>query len=282
MSIADKLALLASTKELLRVKLGLSTSVPFSQYADHANNVVAFNPISLFIGGKQGFLFNPSDLSTLFQDAAGTIPVTASGQPVGKMLDKSGNNNHATQSLSAARPTYQTNGTLHWLNFDGVDDHLLLIGLTPKNSVNLFAGLSFANIESPSVILGHYKAGKGAFLAYNRGLASGTTGYSVFTTGETIQPATPVVGARYLFRVVNSAANNLRSAAINGRLLNNYTAYAIGDATTNTTLMIGNSESYAEKMKGSIYSMTFVMSDLSDKDVGSMNEYTAGLSGVVL
>ena len=36
-----------------------------------------------------GAWFDPSDLSTLYQDAAGTIPVTAVEQPVGLMLDKS-------------------------------------------------------------------------------------------------------------------------------------------------------------------------------------------------
>jgi len=38
---------------------------------------------------NNGALFDPSDLSTLYQDAAGTIPVTAVEQPVGLMLDKS-------------------------------------------------------------------------------------------------------------------------------------------------------------------------------------------------
>jgi len=52
-----------------------------------------------------GAWFDPSDLSTLFQDATGTIPVTAVEQPVGKMLDKSGNGNHATQSVTASQPT---------------------------------------------------------------------------------------------------------------------------------------------------------------------------------
>ena len=36
-----------------------------------------------------GAWFDPSDLSTLYQDAAGTVPVTAVGQPVGLVLDKS-------------------------------------------------------------------------------------------------------------------------------------------------------------------------------------------------
>ncbi|MGO5535730.1 hypothetical protein PGK06_010990 [Acinetobacter baumannii] len=43
----------------------------------------------LFANGEQGFYQDPNDLSTMFQDAAGTIPVTASGQPLGLVLDKS-------------------------------------------------------------------------------------------------------------------------------------------------------------------------------------------------
>lgn len=49
----------------------------------------AFNPVSLFAAGTQGAFYDPSDLNTLFQDAAGTTPVTAAGQQVGLMLDKS-------------------------------------------------------------------------------------------------------------------------------------------------------------------------------------------------
>lgn len=49
----------------------------------------AWSPLSLFAAGEQGAWYQPSDLSTLFQDAAGTTPVTAVEQRVGLMLDKS-------------------------------------------------------------------------------------------------------------------------------------------------------------------------------------------------
>lgn len=62
---------------------------------------------SIFATGEQGFFYDPSDLSTMFQDAAGTIPVTAAGQPVGLILDKSGRNNHARQTTSASRPIFE-------------------------------------------------------------------------------------------------------------------------------------------------------------------------------
>lgn len=44
---------------------------------------------SLFSNNEQGFAYDPNDSTTLYQDAAGTIPVTAAGQPVGLTLDKS-------------------------------------------------------------------------------------------------------------------------------------------------------------------------------------------------
>ena len=87
-------------------------------------NWMRWTPIQLFLAGVLGVWFDPSDLSTLFQDAAGTIPVTADGDPVGLMLDKSGNGNHATQSVSGSRPVYRTDGTVHRLKFDGIDDYL--------------------------------------------------------------------------------------------------------------------------------------------------------------
>lgn len=43
----------------------------------------------LFANNEQGFTRTPDDLSTMYQDAAGTVPVTAVGQPVSLMLDKS-------------------------------------------------------------------------------------------------------------------------------------------------------------------------------------------------
>lgn len=42
----------------------------------------------LFANNEQGFAYDPNDLTTMFQDASGTVPVTAVGQPVGLILDK--------------------------------------------------------------------------------------------------------------------------------------------------------------------------------------------------
>jgi len=51
--------------------------------------IAPFEPYSLFENGEQGAWYDPSDLTTLFQDSAGTTPVTGVEQFVGLMLDKS-------------------------------------------------------------------------------------------------------------------------------------------------------------------------------------------------
>jgi hypothetical protein len=79
---------------------------------------VAFSPASY-----SGLIawYDPSDLSTLFQDAAMTTPVTTDGEFVGAIFDKSGAENHLVQDNLSARPIYKTDGARHWLDFDGMN-----------------------------------------------------------------------------------------------------------------------------------------------------------------
>ena len=81
---------------LSRLRRGLLTSVAA---------MGGFSPLSLFAASEPGLWLDPSDLSTLFQDIAGTTPVTAAGQKVGKILDKSGNGLHFVAMSDALRPT---------------------------------------------------------------------------------------------------------------------------------------------------------------------------------
>jgi len=69
-----------------------------------ARAVGGFSPAALFSAGEQGAWYDPSDFSTMFQDDAGVTPVTSVGQSVGRINDKSGRGNHATQPTAASRP----------------------------------------------------------------------------------------------------------------------------------------------------------------------------------
>jgi len=115
-----------------------------------------FDPEDLFQNSEQGAWYDPSDLSTMFQDAAGTTPVTADGQPVGLIRDKSGRNNHASQATAAKRPLYKTDGTLHWLQFDGVNSALATasIDFTVTGNVTVFIGIDKLSDATVGTVFG--------------------------------------------------------------------------------------------------------------------------------
>lgn len=88
-----------------------------------ASGGAVFSPADLFSNGEVGAWYDPSDISTMFTDTAGTTPANV-GDPVARINDKSGNGFHATQSTAAARPILRQVGSLYYLDFDGVDDFL--------------------------------------------------------------------------------------------------------------------------------------------------------------
>lgn len=101
----------------------------------------AWTPAQLYTGGTtDGFWFDPYDLSTLFQDSAGTTPVTTGGQPVGLMLDKSGNGNHAYQPTSGLRPTFNTSGGKNWVG-------------VPSGTAWMFIGSSYLDTNFSSIYI---------------------------------------------------------------------------------------------------------------------------------
>lgn len=81
-----------------------------------------FTITSLYYGLVAWFDF--SDITTLFQDSAGTQAVTSDGQNIGKATDKSAAGNSVTQAgASTLKPTYKTNiqNSKSVARFDGGD-----------------------------------------------------------------------------------------------------------------------------------------------------------------
>ena len=72
----------------MNLSIGLSLTRP--------SGPLGFNPASLFANGEEGAWYDPSDLSTLFQDTAGATPAGV-GDPVGLILDKSKGRNYPAQ-----------------------------------------------------------------------------------------------------------------------------------------------------------------------------------------
>lgn len=113
-----------------------------------ALNYLLYNPelvpAALFVNGEQGVWYDPSDLSTLWADTAGTIPATINGA-VARMDDKSGNGHHLIQATLGLRPILRADGALRYLEFDGSTSSRRLavagVNLSGSDKLTLWAGV---------------------------------------------------------------------------------------------------------------------------------------------
>jgi len=102
------------------------------------------NLASIFGPSDTGWLAYPSVAANLFQDTAGTTPVAADNDPVGRFNDKSGKGNNVTQGTGTKRPLYASNSGKPYSLYDGADDHLLG-SVTPSAACTIaFAGRALA------------------------------------------------------------------------------------------------------------------------------------------
>lgn len=115
-----------------------------------------FSPAALFTTGVNGAWYDPSDFSTMFQDAAGTVPVTAVGQPVGRILDKSGRGNHAfnPSGNSANFPVLQQDGTgRYYLACNGVNQWLQTNSIDFTYGDKMFVSAGVRKLSDASINL---------------------------------------------------------------------------------------------------------------------------------
>jgi len=226
-----------------------------------------WSPLSLFASGEQGVWYDPSDFSTMFQDSAGTTPVTAVGQPVGKILDKSGRGNHASQSTAAARPVLQQDGNgKYYLAFDGVDDFLSTgsINFTATDKMTVVAGVrSNANDYSNILELGTNAASSNGF-AFQRGFSAngdyagllyGTSlGYG-YTTNY-VAPDTSVVTVGYDLALASVSAGEItfrRNGSVAALAV--YTANAGTGNFASNPLYIGTRAGTSFPYNGNLYQL---------------------------
>lgn len=104
--------------------------------------------VAAIAGQYNGAFFDAQDMSTMYRDAAGTVPVTAMEQPVGLWLDKSGRGNHAMQSITASRPVVSARKNLLTKTENFADSAWVkrgtatLGGVAPDGTGRLISGLT--------------------------------------------------------------------------------------------------------------------------------------------
>lgn len=264
--------------------LSLGLGIGIRQYGS------GFRPANLFRRSEQGAWYDPSDITTLFQDSAGTTPVTASGQPVGRMLDKSGRGNHATQATAAARPTYTTGGGLAWLAFDGVDDGMVTASITlAVDKVQVFAGARKTSDAATAVLVelstspGSVAGSMSLIFPFNAtdrvgGRSSGTAFALTSTASATLNaPVTAV-----LRLTADIAADSLAVASNGVALASVATDQGTGNYTSNP-LYIGRRAGTSNPFTGNLYGLIVRFgANLDAPGISNTERWMAVKSGVTI
>jgi hypothetical protein len=151
---------------------------------------------ALFAAGEAGLDWSEIRPWTVWQDVAGTVAGVV-GQPVRRILDKSGRGRHATQSGATAAPTLQLDSSgRYYLQCDGVDDGFgcAVSGWTPSMLIaaairadTTASHLLFSNASSGTMWAGVSQAGSSS--AY-LDTTLGNAGQKLYIDGVEVLPTT--------------------------------------------------------------------------------------------
>jgi len=144
----------------------------------------------LFTANEQGLWYDPSDFLSMFQDAAGTIPVTSVEQPVGLIIDK--------RNGGVLNPQLVTNST-----FDTDTDWTKGTGWTIGSGVaTKTAGVTATLSQSETFV-----AGKTYRIIYTLTRTAGTITLK-FTGGTTVSGTARSAAGTYVDFITAASGNN--------------------------------------------------------------------------
>ena len=247
--------------------------------------VGSFNPLSL----SPSLWFDFSDLTTLFQDTGGTSPVTADGQAIRRINDKSGNGNNATQSNLSNAPRYAVTTTLNLpaADFQTASNHYLSTGVIPLATSPLtlfFAGKSTENSISDQQVICYLSNGVPGWLLNMAGYAPGVgvgNPYAVavgsggypgdICLAAGIQAETPVWAATY--NPATTPAVKLYSGGVDNNptyLIDNLVP---NQAWNNNTLDIGGNVPYGLFYVGYVGEVVLYNQLLSVGQIAGVSQY---------
>lgn len=236
----------------------------------------SFSPKLLFVGGVAGVWYDFTDISTLWQDTARTTPVTASGQTVAGVTDKSGNGNHLAQATVAARPVYTESGGLRFLLFDGVNDGIACTfgaALTQPTTIWTAARANALSPASLSLLFDGASTGRhiAGILTAGTNLFESADSANLGNASQTLVAATDFVSS-HLFNTTSSQIRVNSGAVTSGN---------VGTATL-SGITIGARFSLTNSWNGRVYGFAAVNGNAEAASGDAMRRYMASRCGAVL
>jgi hypothetical protein len=245
-----------------------------------------FSPAALFRAGEVGLWYDPSDLASVFQDAAGAV-AGAVDAPVGLIRDKSGRGNHATQPNDAQRPMLrQAADGRRYLDFDGADDRLGFATLTSDTGWALAAaceadalpaGGNIYDVSAP--IIGGWQSGYAQDISIGLRNDATSSAASLYaengSTGGEVRAGAVTVGARCV-TLGESGAGGTRVRLNGGDWASG--AGSRDDLRIEGVGQFGNSR----WLDGRIYALVAIGRALGDAEADALARWLADKAGVAL
>jgi hypothetical protein len=210
--------------------------------------------------------------------------VTAAGDPIGRIMDKSGAANHATQATTTSRPLWQTT----YAAFDGTDDSWATgsIDFTSTAQVTVVAGVRKLSDAAPGVVA-ELSAGvsvnAGAFAVYappGAGPSVGSASRGATTTVNALTAATfPSPLSAVLTSVGDISAPSILTR-VNGVQAIQSSASQGGGNYGNYPLYIGRRGGTTVPFNGNLYGLIIIGRLLTAPELTLCEQYMAQQAGI--
>lgn len=243
----------------------------------------AWTPADLFDASQGGGWYDPSDLTSMFQDAAGTT-AAAVDSPVGRINDKSGNGNHLTQSTDANRPVLRQSGALFYLEFDGTNDRLTrTLDMSASDELTLCYGTQ-RGTSAAAAMMQLASGAAGEFVVYDPFSTSGVN-HQLYSRGSTNLRGVSqniTVDTPYIMTGKGDIGAPLVSLSKDSGTPATSTDAQGASNYANGTFTLGTTNVGASPWAGDLYQLVIFGGLVSGDDLTLLEAYVAEKSGVTL
>ena len=223
--------------------------------------------------------FDSAQITSLFQGADQTLPVTAAGDPVGYLGDLGSQGHSVTQSDNIRRPSYLTDGTLHWVAGDGVDDLLVHQAIIVSPMLSICLAAEVTSISSTTDALFSLDAASGDF-QFDAGSASGfearfnSSGLGL----NSIKSASAHSGAKVFTLTLDPGSGNV-TLRVNGAVDWQIGGYN-GALSGTQVLNILSNRSAGSRIGAKLFAMA-IWNDVNPMRIQNMEGWMAARAGIV-